>query len=123
MPSVRSRPSTRPIGRAFAWGGQGEGNCSLGLEGDGGKPQRFYRVAPVSAAPGPTLHFASPVVPGTNRVNFALEGIAGFNYTVLTSADLINWTPLTNFTGNAGTMYFQDVTGASTRKFYRALAQ
>jgi uncharacterized repeat protein (TIGR01451 family) len=85
--------------------------------------QRFYRVAPVSAVPGPTLRFASSVVPGTNRLNFALDSVSGFNYTVLTSSDLMNWTPLTNFTGNAATMYFQDAPGASTRKFYRALAQ
>jgi len=85
--------------------------------------RRFYRVAPVSVVPGPILRFASPVLAGTNRLNFALDGISGFNYTVQTSTDLVNWTPLTNFTATAATMYFQDVPASITRKFYRAIAQ
>ena len=85
--------------------------------------QRFYRVASISALPGPILRFASPVLAGTNRLNFALDGIPGFNYTVQTSTDLVNWTPLTNFTANAATMYFQDVPATFTHRFYRATAQ
>ena len=86
-------------------------------------PWRFYRIAPVSAVPGPLLRFASPVLAGTNRLSLALDGIPGFNYAVQTSSNLVNWTTLTNFYGNSATMYFQDAPAAFTSRFYRATAQ
>ena len=59
----------------------------------------------------------------TNRLSLALDGIPGFNYTVQTSSNLVNWTTLTNFYGNAATMYFQDAPPVLTSRFYRATAQ
>jgi hypothetical protein len=83
----------------------------------------FYRVAPLSAVPGPRLRFAAGNI-GTNVITLALDGVPGFTYRVDTSTNLLNWTPLTNFVGTAPTMYFQDVPVTNfSRRFYRAVGQ
>jgi uncharacterized repeat protein (TIGR01451 family) len=83
--------------------------------------RRFYRVAPLSAVPGPRLGFALPAF-SSDRVNLTLEGVPGFNYRLEGSSNLVNWTMLTNFLSTSPVMYYQDgpVTG-SDRKFYRAV--
>jgi hypothetical protein len=86
--------------------------------------RRFYRVAPLSAVPGPKLRFPSPGSIGNSPITLALDGVPGFTYRVDTSTNLLNWTPLTNFSITASTMYFQDSPAANSNlKFYRAVAQ
>jgi hypothetical protein len=86
--------------------------------------RRFYRVAPVSAVPGPKLRFPSPRSLGTNPTTLALDGVPGFSYQVDTSTNLRNWTPFTNFSSTTPTMYIQDAPATNTnRKFYRAETQ
>jgi hypothetical protein len=87
-------------------------------------PRRFYRVAPVSAVPGPTLKFVSPVSPGTNLISLSFDAVPGFTYRAESSTNLINWSILTNFSSTTPTMYFQDLPPTnSAQKFYRAVAQ
>jgi len=86
--------------------------------------RRFYRVAPLSAVPGPKLRFPSPGSIGNSPITLALDGVPGFTYRVDTSSNLLNWTPLTNFSSTASTMYFEDSPAANSNlKFYRAVVQ
>ena len=87
-----------------------------------GTDRRFYRVAPLSAVPGPVLRFSSPISTNGTPITLALQGVPGFAYRIETSTNLLNWIPLTNFTSTNLLMYFQDVPNP-TRKFYRAVTQ
>ena len=85
---------------------------------------RFYRVAPISAVPGPNLRFQSPVNSGTNLITLALDGVPGFNYRVDASSNLVNWSLFTNIISITPTMLFQDLpTAGQPSKYYRAVIQ
>jgi hypothetical protein len=85
--------------------------------------RRFYRVAPLSIVPGPSLVFLSAQALGTNNINLALNGVPGFTYRIETSSNLSDWTTLTNFISTTPVMNFQDQPATADRKFYRAIAQ
>jgi len=87
-----------------------------------GFDHRFYRIAPLSLVPGPTVSFNSAVHPGTTPVTIALQGVPGFSYRIDSSTNLVDWVPLTNSTSTNQVMYFQDVPNSAS-KFYRAVTQ
>ena len=70
----------------------------------------------------PTPPVIRPLVPGENLLNFA--GLAGANYRVETSTNLVDWVPLETLLNNDGTLQYIDV-GATNygRRFYRAVAE
>ena len=85
--------------------------------------QRFYRLAPVSALPRPSLGFPPGGFSGTNNVRLVLEGVPGVTYRVESATNLLDWVPLNTFLSTNSLMYLEDAPALSTaRKFYRAVA-
>jgi hypothetical protein len=75
----------------------------------------------VALVGGPVLTPPAPQPGGS--VQFTLDGIAGWSYTVSGSTDLVNWTPLTNFVAtNAATPVVDPAAGNFNQRFYRAVA-
>jgi hypothetical protein len=58
----------------------------------------------------------------TSGFNLTLQGLAGSNFVIESSTDLVNWLPLAEFTVTNSPMSFSDptITNASFR-FYRAM--
>jgi hypothetical protein len=86
--------------------------------------RRFYRVAPVSAVPGPRLTLLPLSFGGTNLVRLGVEGVPGFTYRVERSTNLSDWSPLSTFLSTNFLMQIEDSPAAlSERQFYRAVQQ
>jgi hypothetical protein len=87
--------------------------------------RRFYRLAqgtllvPVSPI---VLGFGLPPLWTTNGLSLMLQGPAGSNYTIQTSADLLIWLPITNFMNANSPLYFYDPQAKNYKqRFYRAV--
>jgi hypothetical protein len=66
------------------------------------------------------LAFSQPMK--SNGVAFSLQLSKGLNGHIQVSSNLINWTTLTNFTGNNTTLNFRDPAATNSgRRFYRAV--
>jgi hypothetical protein len=83
---------------------------------------RYYRIAPLSVVPGPTLRLSAGLNSGQGPVTITLNGVPGFTYQIETSTNLVNWFPLASLVSTNQTMYLQDVPNSAC-KFYRAVAQ
>ena len=84
--------------------------------------RRFYRIAPLSALPGPRLGFQPGARTGTNRVQLVLEGVPGVSYRVESSTNLADWVLFNTFLSTNTQMYFEDTpTPQADRKFYRTV--
>jgi hypothetical protein len=85
-------------------------------------PQRFYRVAPLTAMPKPILGFAQPNPPASVRL--ALEALPGASYRIEVSTNLTQWSPLTNVNVmNSITVISVGSTNMTSRRFYRAVVE
>ncbi len=86
--------------------------------------QRFYRVAPLSAAGQIRLSFSASPAYGTNGVELKLDAPIGLNYRIEASTNLVNWSTLAVLPGTNSPLYLRDSTaGNQSRKFYRAVVE
>jgi len=83
---------------------------------------RFYRIAPISAVPRPSLGLGSARPLGSGGLDLVLYSQPGVEYRIDASADLVNWAAVTNFTSTNSVMHFMDSTATNySRRFYRAV--
>ncbi|MFO1487053.1 MAG: hypothetical protein U1F65_01110 [Verrucomicrobiota bacterium] len=75
---------------------------------------RFSFVAPLV----PPV-FQSVTSPAANQVRVAFSGTPGFPLWLERSADLLNWSPLTNFLPTTGATVFTDAVASNPPGFYR----
>jgi hypothetical protein len=60
----------------------------------------------------------------TNGFKMQLSGPSGFNYVILASSNLANWTPISTNAAPSGVANFTDTSATSAKaRFYRALVQ
>lgn len=70
---------------------------------------------------GPRLTAPSPLADGS--VRFALNGIAGWTYSIQASTNFADWMPLATFVATNSTAPLVDAAATNyTRRFYRAVA-
>jgi len=70
------------------------------------------------------LRFTAPSLLANGILEWTLLGPAGGNYTIESTSDFVNWTPLTNLTSAAPQTRLQDSSvGGAERRFYRAVAK
>lgn len=77
----------------------------------------FYAGSANASDPNSTSQFKAI----SSTVSFAT--VNGVVYSVESSSDMVNWTPITTIVGDGGTKSVSDFTVVDDSKFYRALAQ
>ena len=83
---------------------------------------RFYRLAPPGPVPGLKLGLGSVRPLSTGGLELVLFSLAGLEYRIDASSDLVNWTAVTNFVSTNATMHFMDSSATNySRRFYRAV--
>jgi len=83
--------------------------------------RRFYRLAPLSSVPAPKLGLRLSAAV-SNGVDLSVTGMAGFNYRVETSSNLVDWEFLADLANTNGVMAFRDGASANyTQRFYRVV--
>jgi hypothetical protein len=75
-------------------------------------------------APKPILGFGSARPLSSSGMDLTLEGMIGLHYRVDASPDMLNWSPITNFTSTASLTRFLDSSAAGLNsRFYRAVTE
>jgi hypothetical protein len=83
---------------------------------------RFYRLAPPTAVSGLALGLGSAQPLSSNGLDLVLFSLAGLEYRIDASSDLLNWTVVTNFVSTNATMHFMDSSATNySQRFYRAV--
>lgn len=84
---------------------------------------KFYRLVTPPAVPAISLNVGAGRQPNTNGLDLVLHATAGLEYRIDASADLFNWTAITNFISTNATTLVHDTTATNfLRRFYRAVA-
>lgn len=85
-----------------------------------GVPRKFGPHVDIGAFELPLPSLTGPTLLPNGQFHFALVGQPGSNYVIQASADLVNWTALTNLGNATGTNFFNDSAAPNVhRRFYR----
>jgi hypothetical protein len=108
----------------------GRTNASLSLAGFRATDQKTYSVVVSNSAgsvtsTGATLHANSPLRfinsrQNANRFSATLVGVAGSNYVLQTTTNLINWTAIATNSSPYGLISFTATNPPGGQRYYRA---
>lgn len=108
----------------------GRTNASLALTSFQATDEKRYDVVVSNGAGAVTsavarLYLNAPLrfissVNASGRFNSLLVGVAGSNYVVLCSTNLVNWIPVATNSSASGLINFADTTTPGGRRYYRA---